>query len=119
MDNRYEASRQKMMVMYGKMFRDRGDMWAIPTLKYNQHIRRFNEAEFPPELPETCIKSHWDWGRRTITVYDPFLGGGTTALVAALVANHLDCNFYGCDISRSYVDGTKKRLRKYGKKNKN
>lgn len=115
MDSRYEKSRKRMKDMYGKVFKDRGDVWDIPILKYNQHIKRFNEAEFPPEVPETCIKSHWDWSKRDLTVYDPFMGGGTTALVA----NHLGCNFYGCDISKSYVEGTKKRLKKYGKNNKN
>jgi len=116
MDKRYEASRQRQMEMYGKVFRDRGDVWDINILKYNQNVKRFNPTEFPPEFPETCIKVHWDYDRKeNFTVYDPFMGGGTTALVA----NHLGCNFYGCDIAKSYVEATKKRLNKYGRRNKN
>jgi len=110
-DKRYVEARKKQKEMYGNLFRDRGDIWDIPAIKYNKSIKRFNPAEFPPELPEYCIKSHWQYGRKNVfTVYDPFMGGGTTAVVA----NHLNCNFYGCDISKRYVETTKRRMKKYG-----
>lgn len=107
-DKRYRHTIEKYKKKFGRAFRDIGDVWVIPTLKYNQHLKRLNPAEFPPQLPEMCIKSHPEFEKRQLTIYDPFGGGGTTALVAY----HLNCHIYSCDISKAAIDTSKRRVNK-------
>jgi|GEM_PF-5591650 len=106
-DKRYKTSRDRMIRNYGKLFKDIGDLWSIPILKYNKSLKKHNPAEFPMTLPELAIKSHRDFGVRTLTVLDMFAGGGTT-MIAALRNN---CNVYGCDISKIYYDIIVERIR--------
>lgn len=54
-------------------------------------------ATFPPELPRTCINAGSPEGG---TVLDPFLGSGTTALVA----QQLGRRCIGIDINDKYLD---------------
>lgn len=67
-------------------------------------------AVFPYELPYRHIKT---WSNEGDVVLDPFVGSGTTILAA------LDLNrkYIGFDISKEYVDLTKKRIREHGKPN--
>ena len=67
-------------------------------------------AVFPYELPYRHIKT---WSNEGDVVLDPFVGSGTTILAA------LDLNrkYIGFDISKEYVDLTKKRIREHGKSN--
>ena len=106
-DKRYSKSIQRMEDKFGRAYKDVGDVWVIPILKYNVNTRRYNPAEFPPQLPEWCIKSHPKYGIEPVTVYDPFVGGGTTAVVA----EELGCNYYVCDISNAAINTTKRRIK--------
>jgi DNA modification methylase len=66
-------------------------------LKYNHF------ASFPEELIAPCIQAGC---RENGIVLDPFLGSGTTAIVA----RKLNRNYIGCEINQSYIDIAKKRL---------
>ena len=68
------------------------NVWTITT-------RPFKEAHFatfPPEIPERCIKAGCPEGG---TVLDPFMGSGTTAVVAWQLGR--EC--IGIDLSEEYL----------------
>jgi len=106
-DKRYKKVIDKYKEKFGRAFKDIGDVWVIPILKYNQYIKKYNPAEFPPMLVECALKSHPKFGNG-LTVYDSFVGGGTTAFVA----KNLGCNYYVCDISEAMISTTNRRLKK-------
>lgn len=75
-------------------------VWTIAT-------RPFKEAHFatfPEELPATCIKAGCPEGG---IVLDPYMGAGTTALVA----RKLQRNFLGFELNSEYVAIAERRLR--------
>ena len=79
--------------------RNARSVWTISTKPYpDAHF-----ATFPPELPERCIKAG---SREGDTVLDPFIGSGTTALVA----RQLGRNAVGIDLSAEYLTLAAKRL---------
>lgn len=67
-------------------------------------------AAFTPDLPLFFINAYTDVGD---TVYDPFMGSGTT-LVAAAAAGRIG---YGCEISPRYCDIIRKRWTRYADEN--
>lgn len=60
-------------------------------------------AMFPPTLVDKLIRT---FSREGSTIFDPFVGSGTTALVAKVLKR----NFYAFDIVQSYVDLANARL---------
>ena len=78
-------------------FRDKRSVWTIATAPYPEaHF-----ATFPPALVEPCILAGCPIGG---TVLDPFLGSGTTALVA----DRLGRNCIGIELkSRLRRDGAR------------
>ena len=60
-------------------------------------------AVFPPKLIEPCIKAG---AKARDTVLDPFMGSGTTAMVA----RSLGCKCVGAEINAKYIDLAAKRL---------
>lgn len=62
-------------------------------------------APFPEELPKRCIQLYSFEGD---TVLDPFIGSGTTAVVA----KKLGRNYLGFDIDRDYVELAENRIAK-------
>ena len=84
--------------------------WEIPGKSLKDH-----PAPFPLEIPHRLIKMFSFKGE---TVYDPFMGSGTTMRAAALLGR----DSVGCELNREYVKfvkdnikGTKGRLRIIGK----
>jgi len=61
-------------------------------------------AVFPEKLAEDHILS---WTKIGDIVFDPMCGSGTTCKMAAINKRH----YIGCDISKEYVELTKKRLK--------
>jgi DNA modification methylase len=61
-----------------------------PSPKQVNHIRRYIELHTRP----------------TDTVFDPFMGGGTTAVAAYLEKR----KFIGCEISDEFYEASKKRI---------
>lgn len=79
--------------------RNRRSVWSVATRPF----KGAHFATFPPDLIEPCILAGCP---ESGTVLDPFLGAGTTALVAA---NH-NRNYIGIELNPEYVELAKKRL---------
>jgi DNA modification methylase len=74
-------------------------VWTIATKPFpGAHF-----ATFPPEIPERCIKAGCLVGG---VVLDPFLGSGTTGLVAL----RLGRDFIGIDLSPEYCEMARRRI---------
>lgn len=75
-------------------------VWRFPPERNTAH-----PAPFPILLPLRCIYSVLDDIQEAIVI-DPYIGSGSTAIAAKL----LGYNFIGIDISKEYINLTKKRL---------
>ena len=75
------------------------EVWRIGADVGNPH-----PAPFPLEIPNSIIP-HVAMGER-ITVLDPFMGSGTTAVAA--IQNH--CNYIGFDVSEKYIAMANERI---------
>jgi site-specific DNA-methyltransferase (adenine-specific) len=63
--------------------------------------------EHPAIFPEKLVEDHiMTWSNENDIVLDPFLGSGTTAIVA----NKLNRNWIGIEISKDYCDLAKRRI---------
>lgn len=93
-----EASRLRIL----KRGRNKRCVWSIATRPYRG--RHF--AVYPPKLIETPIKAGCPKGG---VVLDPFIGSGTTALVA----RSLGRNYMGIDLNPKYVEMTRLALGQY------
>jgi len=81
-------------------FRNKRTVWTITTKLY----KGAHYATFPPELPEICIKAGSAEGD---TVLDPFVGSGTTCMVARILGRYS----VGLDLSTNYLaDNARIRL---------
>jgi len=67
--------------------------------------KRLHPAQKPEDLTEALIRKSSSEGD---LIFDPFMGSGTTAVVA----DRLGRNFFGCDINPDYVEMALKRLEK-------
>jgi DNA modification methylase len=79
--------------------RNKRSVWTVPT-------RPFSEAHFatfPEELISPCVLAGCPEGG---LVYDPFMGAGTTALVA----KDLNRTYVGSELNPKYIDIANKRL---------
>lgn len=80
--------------------RNKRTVWTITTKPY----KGAHYATFPPELPEICIKAGSAEGD---IVLDPFIGSGTTCMVARSLGRHS----VGLDLSYDYLyNNARKRL---------
>lgn len=77
-----------------------GDFWIINT----HGFKGAHFAVYPEELMRRPILSS---SRIGDVVFDPFIGSGTTAVVAKRLGRH----FLGCDLNREYVKIAEERLR--------
>lgn len=81
--------------------RNKRDVWRVNPKPFKEaHF-----ATFPQELIVDCIKAGSKLGG---VVLDPFMGAGTTALVA----KKLDRNFIGFELNPKYVAIAERRLKK-------
>ena len=81
--------------------RNKRTVWSIPLGKF----RDAHFAVFPPTLAETCILASTE---REDIVLDPFMGSGTTAVVAVELGRH----FLGLELVPEYVDMALSRVAK-------
>ncbi len=94
----FEKSRRKMLE---KGARNKRCIWTIGTNNFaGNHF-----ATFPSRLIETPIKAGCP---KDGTVLDPFIGSGTTAVVA----QKLGRNFIGIELNREYARLVKSRINK-------
>jgi site-specific DNA-methyltransferase (adenine-specific) len=90
----------------GKDLRCRGNTWFIPYKTIlNRASDRPHPATFPIRLAAQCIKLHGV--NHDLTVLDPFLGLGSSAMAA------MECgikNFIGFEIDQAYLDEARSRI---------
>jgi DNA modification methylase len=79
--------------------RNKHDVWTVSTAAY----RGAHFAVFPEKLVEPCILAGCPEGG---IVLDPFLGTGTTAVVAFNHSRH----FVGIDLNAEYIEVAEKRI---------
>ena len=72
----------------------------------NKPYRGSHFAVFPPDLIEPCIKAGSKVGD---CVLDPFMGSGTTAMVA----KSLGRDYIGCELHEDYGNLIQKRIGEY------
>ena len=77
-------------------------VWSITNKPY----RGAHFAVFPPDLIEPCIKAGSQEGD---CILDPFMGSGTTAMVA----KSLGRDYIGCELHEDYGNLIQKRLNDY------
>jgi len=75
-----------------------GDIWYIPYETTGSSIKKTHRHEFPVELARRLIVG--SGVSKGSTVFDPFLGGGTTVITAA----QLGMNSLGYDINENAVN---------------
>ncbi|MCI0358540.1 MAG: site-specific DNA-methyltransferase [Planctomycetaceae bacterium] len=80
--------------------RNKRTVWSIPLSKF----RGAHFAVFPEPLVELCVKAGCPAGG---LVLDPFLGSGTTAVVARRLGRH----YLGIDAAREYCALARRRLK--------
>ena len=83
----------------GAETRNRRSVWTVATRPY----KGAHFATFPPALIEPCILAG---SRAGDVVLDPFMGSGTTAMVAA----NLGRQYLGCELNERYRDLQNERM---------
>ncbi|NLN24756.1 MAG: site-specific DNA-methyltransferase [Bacteroidetes bacterium] len=88
---------------YKSQFKNPSDVWRIPMVSGNFEERTGHPAQFPEKLIERIVKVASNEGD---IVLDPFMGSGTTAVVA----KKLNRYFIGYEIVEEYVKMAEERL---------
>jgi site-specific DNA-methyltransferase (cytosine-N4-specific) len=84
-------------------WRNKRSVWTVPTFAYPEaHF-----ATFPPALIEPCILAG---SRPGDVVFDPFMGSGTTAMVASSLGRQ----YLGCELSPEYEAMSRSRASQIG-----
>ena len=83
----------------GVPVRNKRDVWTV-NVKPNKEA---HFATYPEELIVPCIKAG---SRENGVVLDPFMGSGTTGIVA----RKLNRNFLGCELNPEYRDMAERRI---------
>ena len=86
----------------GNTTKNKRSVWTVNKRPY----KGAHFATFPPELIEPCIKAGSQKGDR---ILDPFIGSGTTAMVAKSLGRH----YIGCELHESYNDLIQNRVSQY------
>jgi len=76
------------------------DLWYIPAKKVQTEKHK---AIFPTKLVQTIIKN---FTKENDVIYDPFMGTGTTAVVA----KSMNRQYIGSEISKEYIELAMKRI---------
>ena len=79
--------------------KNKRSVWSVTKKPY----KGAHFATFPPELIEPCIKAGSEVGD---IILDPFMGSGTTAMVAKL----LDRYYIGCELHKEYNNLIQERV---------
>ena len=84
----------------GQFMRNKRDVWCVPT----KPLKEAHFAAYPPDLIRPCIMACCP---ENGIVLDPFMGTGTTTLVA----RECGCNYIGIELNAEYVKIAENRLR--------
>ena len=82
--------------------KNKRSVWTITNKPY----RGAHFAVYPPDLIEPCIKAGSEKGD---IILDPFMGSGTTAMVA----KSLGRDYIGCELHEDYGNLIQKRVEEY------
>ena len=82
--------------------KNKRSVWSVTNKPY----RGAHFATYPPDLIEPCIKAGSEEGD---IVLDPFMGSGTTAMVA----KSLGRDYIGCELHEDYGNLIQKRVEEY------
>ena len=94
-----KGGRERWQQQNGKYLRNRRSVWTVPTRPF----KGAHFATFPPDLIRACIEAGCPSNG---VVLDPFMGAGTTAVVA----KQLGCNYVGIELNSAYVDMAERRI---------
>jgi DNA modification methylase len=89
---------------YKSQLKNPTDVWKMSLVSGNSPERTEHPAQYPEELIERIIRTGTNEGE---LVLDPFMGSGTTAVVA----KRLGRNFVGYETEKEFIEITEKRLR--------
>ena len=89
---------------YKTQFKNPSDVWSVPLVSGNSKERTSHPAQYPKKLIERIIKAS---SNEEDLVLDPFMGSGTTAVVA----KQHNRNFVGYETNKDYLSIMKKRLK--------
>ena len=89
---------------YKSQLKNPTDVWKISLVSGNSPERTEHPAQYPEELIERIIKTSTNAGD---LVLDPFMGSGTTAVVA----KKLGRNYVGYETEIEFIEIAKKRLK--------
>ena len=79
------------------------DLWNIPNVKHNHVEKTSHPCQFPIGLVKRFIQALTEEGD---SVFDPFLGAGTTAATAAM----LNRRFFGCELNAEFFQSARERI---------
>lgn len=97
----HSGNRDSEGTIIGGGLANKRSVWTVNTMPYSEaHF-----ATFPERLITDCIKAGCPEGG---IVLDPFMGAGTTALVA----RKLNRNFIGIELNPAYIKLAERRLQK-------
>ena len=100
MGNRNEPTRRILEIpKIKKETKNLSNVWMIGHAAKNYG----HPAVFPEELAENHILT---WSNKNDTIFDPFMGSGTTAVMA--IKNNR--NFVGCEINDEYKKSAEERI---------
>ncbi len=101
LNNTPGRTKMKGLIRNDYKTRNKRSVWSVPT----QPLREAHFATFPEKLIVDCIKAGCP---EDGIVLDPFMGSGTTAIVA----RKLNRNYVGYELNPSYISIAKKRIEK-------
>lgn len=90
---------------YKSQLKNPSDVWRIPMVSGNFEERTEHPAQYPEKLIERIIQAG---SNENDIILDPFMGSGTTAVVA----KKLNRFYIGYEIEKDYIDITNNRLKK-------
>ena len=104
-ERRNDGGLNKKRSCAGNIIKEYGVRWNY-WLMYNN--KRGEETKHPAVFPEVLANDHiLSWSNEGDTIYDPFMGSGTTAVAV----RKLNRNYIGSEISKEYCDITEQRLK--------
>jgi len=95
----FDVDAIKVVNSTGNQFKRRKSVWNVNT-KPNKDA---HFAVYPPELIEPCIKAG---SEKNDIILDPFMGSGTTAMVA----KSLGRDYIGCELHEDYGNLIQERV---------
>ena len=81
----------------------RGSLDNIWRIKKTRSVNANHKASFPVDLVETITRN---FGFKNASIFDPFLGTGTTAIAA----HYGGFDFVGCELDEDYFNAAQKRF---------